>query len=224
MTFSRSIEDYIKAIYELRGTDERVSSTALAGKLGVTPASVTGMIKRIAAERPDVVDYAPHHGVLLTAAGEAIALHIVRRHRLVELFLTTVLGYSWDEVHEEAERLEHVISDRMEERMARYLGHPAVDPHGDPIPTSEGTVAKPGHRALSTVGPGEPGVIRRVASSDDKLLLYLGDLGLVLGARVTVVEKAPFAGPVHLELDTPHGAVARVIGSGVAERIFVDAP
>jgi DtxR family Mn-dependent transcriptional regulator len=222
MTFSRSIEDYIKAIYELRGADARVSSTALAAKLSVTPASVTGMVKRIAAERPDLVDYTPHHGVVLTADGEAIALRIVRRHRLVELFLCTALGYSWDEVHEEAERLEHVISSKLEERIAGYLGHPAVDPHGDPIPTSEGTVDKPGHRALSSLEEGRQGRIRRVASSDDKLLQYLSDLGLVLGARLSVREKAPFGGPVHLDLHEAAGVVTRVIGRNVAEQIFVE--
>jgi len=222
MTFSRSIEDYIKAIYELHGTGQRVSSTALAEKLGVTPASVTGMIKRIAQERPDVVDYTPHHGVLLTAEGEAIALRIVRRHRLVELFLCTTLGYSWDEVHEEAERLEHVVSSRLEERIARYLGHPAVDPHGDPIPTSEGTVAKQGHRALSSLDEGQEGTIRRVASSDEKLLQYLSDMGLVLGARLSVREKAPFGGPVHLDVRGESSSLARVIGRNVAEQIFVE--
>ncbi len=222
MTFSRSIEDYIKAIYELHGTDARVSSTALAEKLGVTPASVTGMVKRIANERPDVIDYTPHHGVLLTTEGEAIALRIVRRHRLVELFLCRTLGYSWDEVHEEAERLEHVVSEKLEERMASYLGDPSVDPHGDPIPTSEGTVAAPGHRALSGLEEGQDGVIRRVASSDDKLLQYLSDIGLILGARLTVREKAPFGGPVHLDLHGGAGTVARVIGRNVAEQIYVE--
>jgi DtxR family Mn-dependent transcriptional regulator len=222
MTFSRSIEDYIKAIYELHGTDSRVSSTALADKLGVTPASVTGMVKRIAHERPDVIDYTPHHGVLLTAEGEAIALRIVRRHRLVELFLCRTLGYSWDEVHEEAERLEHVISEKLEERMSSYLGHPSVDPHGDPIPTSEGTVATPGHQALSGLAEGQDGVIRRVASSDDKLLQYLSDIGLVLGARLTVREKAPFGGPVHLGLRGEAGTATRVIGRNVADQIFVE--
>lgn len=222
MFFSRSIEDYIKAIYELRGAEKRVSSTALALRLGVTPASVTGMVKRIAHERPDLVDYTPHHGVMLTAEGEAIALRIVRRHRLVELFLCTTLGYTWDEVHEEAEQLEHVVSAKLEERIADFLGHPAVDPHGDPIPTSDGIVDEPGHKALASLEPGQAGRIRRVASSDDKLLQYLASLGLVLGARLTVKEKAPFGGPLHLDLHGDAGAAARVIGRNVAEQIFVE--
>lgn len=222
MTFSRSIEDYIKAIYELRTAGERVSSTALAARLGVTPASVTGMVKRIARERPDLIDYAPHHGVVLTAAGEAVALRIVRRHRLVELFLCTALGYSWDEVHDEAERLEHVISGKLEERIAGFLGDPAVDPHGDPIPGRDGAVDRARHTPLSSLEPGQGGRIRRVASGDEKLLRYLGGLGLVLGARLSVRDKAPFGGPVHLDLHGDAGAVARVIGRNVAEQIFVE--
>jgi DtxR family Mn-dependent transcriptional regulator len=222
MTFSRSIEDYIKAIYELQGAEARVSSTALAERLGVTPASVTGMIKRISQERPDVVDYAPHHGVLLTTEGEAIALGIVRRHRLVELFLCRALGYSWDEVHDEAERLEHVVSKRLEDSIAAYLGDPAVDPHGDPIPTSEGMVARPLHCPLSSLEEGHKGFIRRVASGDSKFLRYLSDMGLVLGARLTVREKAPFGGPVHLDLHADAKVATRIIGRSVAEHIFVE--
>ena len=220
-THSRSFEDYVKAIYELDGSNRRVSSSALATKLGVTPASVTGMIKKISRDRSQILDYTPHRGVQLTDAGAGIALAIVRRHRLVELFLCNVLGYSWDEVHEEAERLEHVISSRLEERIARFLGHPAVDPHGDPIPTSEGTVSIAMYRPLGSLDEGQSGNVKRVMSEDEKFLQYLTDLGIVLGAELLVVEKAPFGGPVHLRL-IPDQGVTRVIGRNVADQVLVE--
>ena len=219
--YSRSIEDYIKAIYELGGNG-RVSSSALAAKLGVTPASVTGMLKKIAPATPHVIDYVSHKGARLTSEGEAVALGILRRHRLVELFLTNVLGYSWDEVHEEAEKLEHVVSPKLEERLARLLGHPAVDPHGDPIPTSEGTIDPAPSRALSSLEAGERGRVRRVVSRDEKLLQYLGGLGIVLGARLAVTEKAPFAGPIHLRVGVGPSPGDQVIGRSVADQIFME--
>jgi DtxR family Mn-dependent transcriptional regulator len=220
---SRSFEDYIKAIYELEGSTKRVSSSALAAKLGVTPASVTGMVKKIVKDRPQILDYASHHGVKLTEEGAAIALGILRRHRLVELFLCDALGYSWDEVHEEAERLEHVISGKLEERLARFLGHPLVDPHGDPIPRKDGTVSRTSYRSLSSLEIGQSGLVKRVVSQDDKFLQYLTDLGIVLDAELRMVEKAPFGGPIHLALPGKEGVhQVRVIGKNVADQILVE--
>jgi DtxR family Mn-dependent transcriptional regulator len=221
-SYSRSIEDYIKAIYELKGAERKVSSSELAAKLRVTPASVTGMMKKIAREKPDVIRYTPHRGVRLTVPGASIALGIIRRHRLIELFLTNVLGYSWDEVHEEAERLEHVISAKFEERLATLLGQPDVDPHGDPIPTPEGTVMAVSYRALSALEHGQSGAVRRVATKDDDLLHYLSDLGIALGAQVTVTEKAPFGGPVHLSIEDGDRTLECVIGRNIADQVLVE--
>ena len=138
---SHSIEDYLKAIYELQLGGCTVSTSALARRLGFTSASVTGMLKKLAAQAAQLVKYRRHRGVVLTPTGEKIALEIIRHHRLIELYLMEALGYSWDEVHAEADKLEHVISESFEDRIATFLGDPDVDPHGEPIPTKEGYIA-----------------------------------------------------------------------------------
>ena len=201
-SLSPAVEDYLKAIYEIQQEQgsKRVSTSALADKMGVTRASVTGMLKKLAATEPLLVEYVPYHGVELTEAGEKIALEVVRHHRLIESYLTEALGYSWDEVHQEADQLEHVISNELEERIDRYLGHPELDPHGHPIPDKEGGFKSKDELALSQAEIGLPLRISAVSDHDPEMLRYLEKLGLVLEAKVELVEKSPFEGPLHIRV------------------------
>src|SRR3989338_5029625 len=152
---SHAVEDYLKAIFELEEDAGRVSTTALAEKLDVAPASVTGMLQKLAEARPRLVRYERHHGVVLTPAGQKLALEIIRHHRLIELYLAQALGYEWDKVDAEAEKLEHVISEEFEDKIAALLGDPTTDPHGDPIPGKNGKVTERSRRTLSEMQPGE---------------------------------------------------------------------
>ncbi len=184
---SEAVDDYLKAILELSGPgEERVTSNALAGLLGVRAASVTGMLQKLALQRPSFVRYEKHHGVRLTEAGKRRALDVLRHHRLLERFLQEVLGYSWDEVHEEAERLEHFISDRFEDRIAAKLGDPDVDPHGHPIPPRGGALPLRAEVALSRWVCGIPGVISSVSDRDAAALREMQRMGLTPGVKVTV--------------------------------------
>ena len=184
---SEAVDDYLKAILELSGPDEqRVSSNALAGHLGVRAASVTGMLQKLAARRPSFVSYEKHHGVCLTEAGKLRALEVLRHHRLLERFLHEFLGYSWDEVHEEAERLEHFISERLEDRIAAKLGDPDTDPHGHPIPERNGTVAYRKEVPLAKWGCGAAAVISSVSDKDSPVLREVQRLGLAPGVKVVV--------------------------------------
>ncbi len=187
---SEAQEDYLKAILLLAdGDDARVGTHQLAERLAVTPASVTGMVQRLAQLR--FVSHRPYRGVRLTGAGRRVALEIVRRHRLLETFLVQILGYRWDEVHGEAERLEHVISETFEERMATLLGDPVRDPHGDPIPRRDFSLPSlEGERPLSALEIGEGGRLTRVVVQDAETLAMLSGFGLELGVRVTVVERS----------------------------------
>src|SRR5512141_419 len=164
-----SIQDYLKAIYDLTQEGEPASTNALAARLGVEPASVTGMVQKLAAARPPLVDYRKHHGVRLTAAGRRAALEVIRHHRLLEAWLVKTLGYSWDEVHSEAEKLEHVISEEFEERIAASLGYPIRDPHGEPIPSPDLIMPADRSVALATVGGGQKAIVRRVDAQDLQL-------------------------------------------------------
>lgn len=192
---SAAVEDYLKAIYTLKQRHGQVSTSLLADHLGIKPASVTGMLKNL--DELHLVSYTPYYGVDLTPAGEKIALEVVRHHRLIELYLVQALGYSWDEVHDEAEELEHVISEKLEARIAAQLGDPTIDPHGDPIPTREGLVPDgPSDRRLGDMPIGEGGIIARVHDQNPDHLRYLAGLGLVPGATVAVTAAAPFDGPI----------------------------
>ncbi|MEJ2757300.1 MAG: metal-dependent transcriptional regulator [Anaerolineales bacterium] len=155
---TQSIEDYLKAIFELTQKDGRASTTQLAEYLNVTPASVTGMIKKLSTTTPPLLEYKKHRGVILTSQGRDVALEILRHHRLLELFLHKVLDYPWDEVDEEADRLEHVISEKFEDRIAKALGNPEYDPHGDPIPTKELVIPDITHTPLSILRPGQSAI------------------------------------------------------------------
>ncbi len=210
------IEDYLKAVYSLareRGV-ERASTSAIAGRLDVSAASVTNMMQKLAEMK--LVDYVPYRGVSLTAAGEKIALEVVRHHRLLELYLAEALGYSWDAVHDEAERLEHVISEEFEDRIDAMLGHPTTDPHGDPIPPKTGRMPTGSVRPLSEARPGESVVVSRVSDRDGALLRELEALNLVPGARLTVRQRAS-GGRLSVEGD----AGSFSVGPRLAERVFV---
>ncbi|MFO7624264.1 MAG: metal-dependent transcriptional regulator [Anaerolineales bacterium] len=217
---SHAVEDYLKAIYELAAIQERVSTTQLAERLNITPASVTGMIQRMAALDPPLVEYQKHRGVLLTQSGQTVALEIIRHHRLLELFLQRTLGYSWDEVHEEADRLEHVISEDLEERIAQALGDPSHDPHGEPIPTRDLRLPPTADTRLCDLRPGQVAIVCRVDASDLVLLRYLSEIGLVPGIQVTIIKYSPFDGNLHMQIGDQTNNV--VLGPGITERIFVE--
>ncbi len=184
---SESIDDYLKAILELSGAESiRVTSNALAEQLGIRAASVTGMLQKLAAQRPSYVKYQKHHGVLLTEVGKRRALEVLRHHRLLERFLHEFLGYSWDEVHEEAERLEHFISERLEDRIAAKLGDPDTDPHGHLIPERNGAVPFREEFSLTGWACGIPAVVSSVSDRDSSALREIERLGLLPGVRVVV--------------------------------------
>jgi DtxR family Mn-dependent transcriptional regulator len=208
-------EDYLKTIYTLQSEERPVRTTTIAKALNVEPASVTGVIKRLG--ELNLVDYEPYKGVTLTSAGEKIALEVIRHHRLIELYLIQALGYSWDEVHDEAERLEHVVSDLFEERIAAVLGHPTIDPHGSPIPTKDGQVAPVTSRALDTMAIGDEGLVAEVSDSDPNLLRYLADMGIRPGVHVEVTEVTPFGGSIVVIV----GTTKCTLGRDAASQILV---
>ncbi len=208
-------EDYLKAIYELERGGAPAATTAIAEQLGVAPGSATGMVRRLAEQ--GLVTHERYHGARLTDAGRGVALRILRRHRVLEAYLVRALGYGWDQVHAEAERLEHAVSDALVDRMAAAIGEPAVDPHGAPIPSRSGTVAEARYWALSDVVAGGTAEIMRVEDEDPGLLRYLAERALVPGTVVRVVERAPFGGPITLEV----GGAAQQVGPALAERLLV---
>src|ERR1700760_2856881 len=209
---SSSVEDYTKAIYALEARDgQSVSTNALAERLNVTPASASGMVKRLG--ELGLVTHRPYHGVRLTDAGRRVALEVIRHHRLLELYLVESLGVPWDRVHQEAEVLEHVISEELEALIAAKLGHPTHDPHGDPIPTPDLTIDEGDTVSLQELDAGVRGTFVRISDSDPEMLRYLGDRGIAPGDRFEVVEKQPFAGPVFVRF----GAETHVLGGTLAE-------
>lgn len=196
---TKAIEDYCKAIWRLAETGRPVVPGDIAAGLGVTPASVTGMLRKLSDLH--LVVWSPYKDVELTEAGRAIALETIRHHRLIELFLAEALGMPWDRVHEEAERLEHVISEELEDRMDAVLGHPRFDPHGDPIPSRSGELAERPLEALVDCAAGRRVQVARVSDHDPELLRYLGELGLYPGTTVEIVGVEPYQGPLRLDLD-----------------------
>lgn len=205
-----SSEDYLKAIYRLSSGEDPVSTTGLALRLALTPASVSGMVKRLSEQ--GLVEHSPYRGVRLTTDGRRIALRMLRRHRLIESYLVAFLGYTWDTVHDEAERLEHAVSDGLVERMAAALGNPRFDPHGDPIPDADGQIVDFIHIPLSDVRTGETVTIRRADTGDAGRLRYLASAGLVPGTPVKVVDAQPFQGPMKLDL----AGAERIVGHELA--------
>jgi DtxR family Mn-dependent transcriptional regulator len=198
---SEAIQDYLKAIYELSTNGEPTSTNQIAERLKVAPASVTGMLKRLASMEPPLVDYHKHHGVQLTAEGERISLQILRKHRLLEQFMVQILGYTWDEIHEEAERLEHAVSFRFVDRLGHLLGEPDFDPHGDPIPGRDLQLPEMKVAFLSDVSAGEQTIVRRVLNGNPALLRYLSDIGVQPGAKLEVIAQVPFDGTVRIRVD-----------------------
>jgi DtxR family transcriptional regulator, Mn-dependent transcriptional regulator len=209
---SESAQDYLKAIWKLQRSDE-MSTTALADALGVSPASATAMLKKLATL--GLVVHERYHGATLTPAGERMALEVVRHHRLLELYLMEALGLSWDQVHDEAERLEHHLSDELETRIDRALGFPTRDPHGDPIPSPDLLLQSDEMVCLSDLEAGSMTVVRRVPDGDPELLRYLATLGLVPAEEVTILEQAPFDGPVTVEVRGARHAIGRSLAAQI---------
>jgi DtxR family Mn-dependent transcriptional regulator len=219
---TEAVEKYLKTIYEIQQYGGRVKTTTLAQTLGVTAGSVTDMIKRLSNVRPKLVSHELHKGVALTPRGRKVALNVIRKHRLLETFLNRVLDFSWDEVHEEAENLEHHISDRLTEAIAEYLNHPQYDPHGDPIPEKNGKMKADNFRSLTTTPVGVSVRIARVHHNDAELLRYLDKMGIRLETIVTVVEKAPFKGPLSVRVGAQRKSPVRMLGIDVADDIMVE--
>ncbi len=219
---STSAEDYVKVIYDLqeRGTGP-VTISGMAERLSVSNSSVSGMLRKL--NELGFVEHQRYGNVSLTDTGTRAALAVLRRHRLLETYLVAELGYSWDEVHDEAEILEHVVSDKFVDRIASHLGNPVVDPHGDPIPTREGTIVERDSVLLSEAESGTRGVIVRVNDTDPELLRYLADIDIGIGMRVEVVERLPFAGSLQLSVRPEKGGETReqVLGLVAAEALWL---
>jgi DtxR family transcriptional regulator, Mn-dependent transcriptional regulator len=216
---SAPVEDYLKAIYDLERVGAPAATNDIADRLAISPASVSGMVKRLAEQ--GLITHEPYKGVRLTGDGRRAALRTLRRHRILECYLTEVLGYEWDGVHAEAEQLEHAASEELIERMAAALGHPTQDPHGAPIPTRDGRVEEAALRTLAAAAAGERVRVRRVLDEDAERLRYLAELGIRPGALVRVLDKAPYDGPITLWLGES-GGTTRAIGVGLAAQVFVE--
>lgn len=212
-----SIQDYLKNIYDLSADGTPASTNDLAHRMDVAPASVTGMLQRLAEMSPSLIQYKKHQGVTLTPGGERAALEVIRHHRLIETYLVHALGYSWDEVHDEACRLEHVISENFEARIARALGDPSHDPHGDPIPSADLRMPPEHLRPLSSLRPPSRAAIERVQSEDPAFLRHMEQLGLVPGASLAVTGYSEFDGNLTLNL----AGRSIVVGSAISEKVFV---
>jgi DtxR family Mn-dependent transcriptional regulator len=214
---SEAVENYAKAIYSLqRRTGEPVATNDLADRLQVTPASASGMIKKLADQ--GLAEHIPYRGVQLTEEGEQVALEVLRHHRLLELYLVEQLGVPWDRVHEEAEALEHVISEDLEARIAAKLGHPTHDPHGDPIPDARLKIDESTTRSLADLEPGDRGRFVRVSDSDPAMLRYLSERGVALGDALEVLDRQPFGGPLTVRF----GDTLQVLGGDLAAAMRVD--
>ncbi len=214
---SSAIEDYTKAIYALeRRGSEPVTTNALADRLGVTAGSASGMVKRLG--ELGLAEHRPYHGVSLTEEGRRVALEVMRHHRLLELYLVESLGVPWDRVHQEAEVLEHVLSEDLEELIAEKLGDPTRDPHGDPIPTRDLEIEERPTRSLHSLSIGERGQFTRVSDSNPEMLRFLADRGIAPGDRLEVIDKQPFEGPLFVRF----GDDVHVLGGELAKAMRVE--
>lgn len=212
-----STQDYLKHIYELTKHNAPASTNMLAARLKVRPASVTGMIQKLANEKPALVEYQKHQGVTLTKEGRRAALEVIRHHRLLETWLVQTLGYSWDEVHEEAERLEHVISEDFEQRVAEALGHPLRDPHGELIPTADLEMPLEDATPLSTLRKNQRGTIVSVRDADADLLRYLERLDLIPNTHIEAIDYSPFDHNLTIKV----GEQTHVLGLSVTNKILI---
>jgi DtxR family Mn-dependent transcriptional regulator len=207
---SRSVEDYLKVVLRLTTAGRPASTSEIARELGLSAPSVSAMVKRLAEQ--ELLSHEPYRGVCLTDGGRRFALRVLRRHRIIETYLVASLGYRWDDVHQPAERLEHAVSDDLIERMAAALGNPRFDPHGEPIPATDGTMASVRATPLAGAALGERVQVRRVDTGDPEQLRYLASLGIVLGADVEVLDRQPFDGPVTVRV----GNEQRVLSHAMA--------
>ena len=214
---SAPVEDYLKAIYDLERSGSAAGTNELAARLGIAPASVSGMVRRLADQ--GLITHERYRGVRLTDEGRRAALRTIRRHRIIEAYLTQALGYASDLVHDEAERLEHACSDELVDRMAAAIGEPLHDPHGDPIPTREGTVDEPQLGSIADLAVGATAAVRRVSDRSGERLRYLAELGILPGVQIEVLDRAPFDGPITVAV----GSQQRVIGASLAREVLVEA-
>ena len=217
---TQSIQDYLKHIYELNENGGSASTNDLAARLNIAPASVTGMLQKLANSAPPLVIYKKHQGVTLTRNGEKAALEVIRHHRLLETFLVNTLGYSWDEVHREADKLEHVISEDFEARMAKALGNPTRDPHGELIPTADLTMPADESCPLASLRTDETATVKRVSDDDPALLRHLREIGVVPEVKITVKSYSEFDGNLTIKVEGQKSNV--VLGTAVTSQVFVD--
>jgi DtxR family Mn-dependent transcriptional regulator len=211
------VEDYLKTIYELeRASGGTAATNELAQRLGVAPASVTGMVRRLAEQ--GLLDYERYRGMRLTSQGRAVALRTIRRHRVIETFLARALDMPWDSVHAEAEQLEHAASDALVDRMAHWLGDPTADPHGAPIPSRDGTIDETRLPSIAELSVGQSARVVRVSDRNGELLRYLAEIAVVPGAVATLLSRAPFDGPLVLAL----GDREQMIGPALARQVLVE--
>lgn len=219
-TITQSIQDYLKHIYELNENGGSASTNDIAARLNIAPASVTGMLQKLSNAKPPLVVYKKHQGVTLTKNGEKAALEVIRHHRLLESFLVNTLGYSWDEVHREADRLEHVISEDFEARMAEALGHPTRDPHGELIPTADLTMPADKSRPLASLRTDETATVKRVSDDDPALLRHLQEIGVIPEVKVTVKNYSEFDGNITLQVAGRKSNV--VLGTAITNQVFIE--
>ena len=217
---TQSIQDYLKHIYELNEKGGTASTKDLAVRLNISPASVTGMLQRLASSKPPLVIYKKHQGVTLTKNGEKAALEVIRHHRLLESFLVNTLGYPWDEVHHEADKLEHVISEDFEARMAEALGHPTRDPHGELIPTADLTMPSDESYPLASLRTDESATVKRVSDDDPALLRHLREIGIVPEVKVTVKKFSELDGNLTLQIAGRKSNI--VLGTMITNQVFVE--
>jgi DtxR family transcriptional regulator, Mn-dependent transcriptional regulator len=210
------VEDYLKVIFDLAAEHGAAGTNEIASALQIAPASVSGMVRRLAEH--GLIEHERYRGVRLTETGRRAALRTIRRHRVIEAYLTSALDIPWDRVHDEADRLEHAASDDLIDRMAAAIGEPTTDPHGAPIPTREGTLDERPLATLADVPAGSRACVQRVGDRDAARLRYLAELGIVPGAHVEVVSRAPFDGPIILRIG---GSAERSIGPSLAQGVFV---
>ena len=211
-----TVEDYLATIYRVASENQKSTTTIIADKMNVSRATVSSMFKKLAAS--ELITHVLYKGVSLTATGEKIALEIIRHHRLIELYLQDTMGVPWEKVHEEADKMEHILSEEIEDRINKLLNNPTIDPHGAPIPTKDGYVSNDNFRRLSQAKKGEDLVIKRVDEEDSKKLVYLADKGLYPNTALKVTNVEPFNGPITIEIDNTE----IIVGNKIADSVFVD--
>ncbi len=217
---SPSVEDYLRTIHGLGERGAAITNTTVAQRLGLSPSSISGMLNKLA--QLGLVTHVRYRSIELTEQGRELAHDVLRRHRLIETFLVEELGYTWDEVHDEADTLEHAVSDNLVEHLAAKLGDPTHDPHGDPIPAADGTVHTPPSQLLDQIAPGTVGTVARVWDTDPELLRYLTDNGLTLGTRIELVERQPFGGPLVVRVGDTDATETVFLGTEIASALLID--